>query len=243
MTSLLLLATPFLIQARMPLALLATRAHCWLMFSCCRPVPPGPFLLGTVQPHCPQPITLQGVIVAKVQDSALGLIKLHLVRLCPYIQLSQISLQSHPIFQQIDTCSQLSVMCKFTNEGLNSLIHVINKNIEQNWPQHRPLRDTTGDWPPAGCSTVHHHSLGPAIQPVPNPVKSAPVQAMGCHLIQGCAVGDTVKGLAEVQIDNIHSPSCICQAGHLVIKGDQVGQTRPTSPKPMLAGPETLAIL
>ncbi|RMC22436.1 hypothetical protein DUI87_00750 [Hirundo rustica rustica] len=163
MTSLLLLATPFLIQARMPLALLATWAHCWLMFSCWHQCPQVPFLLGTVQPHHPQPITLQGVIVAKVQDSALGLIKLHL-RLCPSIQLVQISLQGHPTFQQIDTCSQLSVICKFTNQRFNTLIHVINKNIEQNWPRHRPLRDTTGAWLPAGCRTIRHHSLGPALQ-------------------------------------------------------------------------------
>ncbi|RMC15940.1 hypothetical protein DUI87_08146 [Hirundo rustica rustica] len=147
MTSLLLLATPFLIQTRMPLALLATWAHCWLMFSCCHQCPQVPFLLGTVQPHHHQPIMLQGVIVAKMQDSALGLIKLHLVRLCPSIQLVQISLQSHPIFQQIDTHSHLSVIHKFTNERFNILIHVTNKNVEQNWPQHRPLRDTTGDWP------------------------------------------------------------------------------------------------
>ncbi|RMC17444.1 hypothetical protein DUI87_06026 [Hirundo rustica rustica] len=94
---------------------------------------------------------------------------------------------------------------------------------------------------PAGCSTVHHHSLGLAIQPIPNPAQSAPVQATRCQLIQECAVGD--KGLVEVQIDNIHSPSCIHQGGHLVIKEDQVGQTWPSPPKPMLAGPETLAIL
>ncbi|RMC06522.1 hypothetical protein DUI87_15959 [Hirundo rustica rustica] len=81
------------------------------------------------------------------------------------------------------------------------------------------------------------------MQPVPNPAKSAPVQAVGCQLIQECAVGDSVKGLAEIQIDNIHSPSCTHQMGHLVIKGDQVGQTPPTSPKPVLAGPENLAIL
>ncbi|RMC16470.1 hypothetical protein DUI87_06405 [Hirundo rustica rustica] len=147
MTSLLLLATPFLIQARMPLALLATWAHCWLMVSCWHQYPQVPFLLGTVQPHRPQPITLQGVIVAKVQDSALGLIKLHLVRLCPSVQPFQVFLQSHPTFQKIDTRSQLSVICKFTNERFNTLIHVINKNIEQHWPQHRPLGDTTGDWP------------------------------------------------------------------------------------------------
>ncbi|RMB92462.1 hypothetical protein DUI87_31116 [Hirundo rustica rustica] len=147
MTSLLRLATPFLIQARMPLALLATWAHCWLMFCHWHPYPQVPFLLGTVQPHLPQPITLQGVAEAKVQDSALGLTKLQLVGLCPPIQVVQISLQSHPTFQEIDTRSQLSVIRKFTNQRFNTLIHVINKGIEQNWPQHRPLRDTTGDWP------------------------------------------------------------------------------------------------
>ncbi|TRZ24888.1 hypothetical protein HGM15179_002237 [Zosterops borbonicus] len=66
---------------------------------------------------------------------------------------------------------------------------------------------------------------------------------MGCQLFQECAVGDSAKGLAEVQIDNIHSPSCIHQVGHLVIKGDQVGQTPPTPPKAMLAGSDPLAIL
>ena len=35
----------------------------------------------------------------------------------------------------------------------------------------------------------------------------------------GNAVGDSVKGLAGVQIDNNHSLSCTHQEGHLVIKG------------------------
>ncbi|XP_064559280.1 uncharacterized protein LOC135442937 [Zonotrichia leucophrys gambelii] len=66
---------------------------------------------------------------------------------------------------------------------------------------------------------------------------------MGCQIFQEDAVGDSVKGIAEVQIDNIHSLSCIHQVGDLVIEGDQVGQTGPTSPKPMLAVTDTLAIL
>ena len=42
-TSLLLLATPFLIQARMLLAFLATWAHCWLMFNQLSTNTPGSF--------------------------------------------------------------------------------------------------------------------------------------------------------------------------------------------------------
>ncbi|RMB88407.1 hypothetical protein DUI87_35207 [Hirundo rustica rustica] len=225
MTSLLLLATPFLIQARMPLSLLATWAHCWLMFRCCHQYPQVPFLLGTVQLHHPQPITLQGVIVSKVQDLALGLIKPHPIGFCPSVQLFQVFLQSSLSFQQVDTSSQLSVICKFTNEGLHAFIHVVNKNIEQSWPQHRPPE---GHHWCLDTSWMQHHSppfSGPAMQPVPNPVKSAPVQATSFQLIQEGAVGDSVKGLAEIQIDNIHSPSCIHQVSHLVIKGSQVGQT------------------
>ncbi|OWK61773.1 hypothetical protein RLOC_00011756 [Lonchura striata] len=83
------------------------------------------------------------------------------------VESDKVSLESPPTFQQIDTHSQLSIIYRFINERLSPLINVINKDIEQNWPQHRSLRDTTGDcWMPAGCSTVHHHSLGPAIQPV-----------------------------------------------------------------------------
>ncbi|TRZ12584.1 hypothetical protein HGM15179_014506 [Zosterops borbonicus] len=66
MTSLLLLATPFLIQARMPLALLATWAQLAHVQLAADQYPQVPFNLGTVQPHRPQPIALQGVIVAKV---------------------------------------------------------------------------------------------------------------------------------------------------------------------------------
>ncbi len=45
---------------------------------------------------------------------------------------------------------------------------------------------------------VHHHTLGPALQAVLYPVKSAPVPAMGCQLLQQNTVGNSVKGFAEV---------------------------------------------
>ncbi|KAF4794649.1 hypothetical protein TURU_099501 [Turdus rufiventris] len=130
MTSLLLLDALFLIQARMPLAFLATRAQCWLMFSRLYQHPQVPFCLGTVQPHHSQSVMLQGVIVAKMQYSVLGFIKFHLLGLCPSILPFHVSLQSPPTFQQINTHSQLSVIWKFSNERLNTLFHVINENIE-----------------------------------------------------------------------------------------------------------------
>lgn len=44
-----------------------------------------------------------------------------------------------------------------------------------------------------------------------NPAKGAPKQAMGCQLVQNCAI--------EVQVDNICNLSLIHQADHLVVKG------------------------
>ena len=40
-------------------------------------------------------------------------------------------------------------------------------------------------------------------------------------------MGGCVKGFAEVLVDYVNSLSLIHQAGHLVIEGDEVGQTGP----------------
>ncbi|RMC03536.1 hypothetical protein DUI87_20736 [Hirundo rustica rustica] len=103
------------------------------------------FCLDIVQPHLPQPITLQGVIGPKCRTRHLDVINFILLDTAHPSNHSRPLWKSPPSFQQINTHSQLSVMCKFTNQRFNTLIHVINKNMEQNWPQHRPLRDTTSD--------------------------------------------------------------------------------------------------
>ncbi|TRZ18655.1 hypothetical protein HGM15179_008453 [Zosterops borbonicus] len=149
-----------------------------------------------------------------MQDLSFGLIKLHLIGFCPSIQLFQISLQSPPTFQQINTCSQLSVICKFTNERLN----VVNKSIEQNWPQHRPLRDTTGD-----CPQLDAAPFTTTLWARPSSQFLTQQRVVLYKLWAASFSQECVKGLAEVQIDN--SPSCIHQASHLVIKGDEVDQT------------------
>ncbi|KAJ7413351.1 hypothetical protein BTVI_43755 [Pitangus sulphuratus] len=48
---------------------------------------------------------------------------------------------------------------------------------------------------------------------------------MGCQLFWEYAVGDSVKGFAEVQIVHNHSLPLIHQVGYLIIKGDQVTKT------------------
>ncbi|KAK4830581.1 hypothetical protein QYF61_011759 [Mycteria americana] len=150
------------------------------------------------QPLFPKPVALHGVAVAQVQDLALGLVKPHTTDLGPSIQPVQVPLQSLPTLQQINTPTQLGVICKLTEGALDPFVQIIDKDVKQNWPQHRALGNTACDRPPTGVNSIHHHSLGPAIQPVLYPAKSTPVQAMSSQFLQENAVGDRVKGFTEV---------------------------------------------
>ncbi|KAK4828566.1 hypothetical protein QYF61_027656 [Mycteria americana] len=150
------------------------------------------------QPLFPKPVALHGVAVAQVQDLALGLVKPHTIHPSPSIQPVQVPLQSLPTLQQINTPTQLGVICKLTEGALDPFVQIIDKNIKQNWSQHRALGNTACDRPPTGVNSIHHHSLGPAIQPVLYPAKSTPVQAMSSQFLQENAVGNCVKGFTEV---------------------------------------------
>ncbi|KAK4826133.1 hypothetical protein QYF61_005285 [Mycteria americana] len=150
------------------------------------------------QPLFPKPVALHGVAVAQVQDLALGLVKSHTIDLGASIQPVQVPLQSLPTLKQINTPTQLGVICKLTEGALDPFVQIIDKDVKQNWPQHRALGNTACDWPPTGVNSIHHHSLGPAVQPVLYPAKSTPVQAMSSQFLQENAVGNRVKGFTEV---------------------------------------------
>ncbi|KAK4826008.1 hypothetical protein QYF61_003781 [Mycteria americana] len=97
------------------------------------------------QPLFPKPVALHGVAVAQVQDLALGLVKPHTIHPSPSIQPVQVPLQSLPTLKQINTPTQLGVVCKLTESALDPFVQIIDKDIEQNWPQHRALGNTACD--------------------------------------------------------------------------------------------------
>ncbi|KAK4809951.1 hypothetical protein QYF61_002908 [Mycteria americana] len=152
------------------------------------------FHRAALQPLFPKPVALHEVAVAQVQDLALSLVKPHTIDLGPSIQ----PVQSLPTLKQINTPTQLGVICKLTEGALNPFVQIIDKDIKQNWAQHRALGNTTCDQPPTGVNSIHHHSLGPAIQPVLYPAKSTPIQAMSSQFLQDNAVGNRAKGFTEV---------------------------------------------
>ncbi|KAK4827284.1 hypothetical protein QYF61_016430 [Mycteria americana] len=154
----------------------------------CRPAvnqhPQVLFRWAAFQPLFPKPVALHGVAVAQVQDPALGLVEPHTIDLGPSTQPVQLPLQSLPTLKQINTPTQLGVICKLTEGALDPFVQIIDKDIKQNWPQHRALGNTACERPPTGLNSIHHHSLGPAIQPVLYPAKSTPVQAMSSQFLQ-----------------------------------------------------------
>ncbi|KAK4824094.1 hypothetical protein QYF61_010605 [Mycteria americana] len=146
----------------------------------------------TKQPQFPQPLLIR-----------LLLQTLHQLR-CPSLHTLQplnVSLvvggpklntvvDSLPTLKQINTPAQLGVICKLTEGALDPFVQIIDKDVKQNWPQHRALGNNTCDRLPTGVNSIHHSSLGPAVQPVLYPAKSTPVQAMSSQFLQENAIGN-----------------------------------------------------
>ncbi|KAK4823331.1 hypothetical protein QYF61_000933 [Mycteria americana] len=108
------------------------------------------FHQAAFQPLFPKPVALHGAAVTQVQDLALGLVKPHTIDLGPSIQPVQVPLQSLPTLKQINTPAQLGVICKLIEGALDPFVQIIDKDVKQNWPQHRALGNTTCDRPPTG---------------------------------------------------------------------------------------------
>ncbi|KAK4826124.1 LOW QUALITY PROTEIN: hypothetical protein QYF61_005276 [Mycteria americana] len=85
------------------------------------------------QPLFPKPVALHGVAVAQVQDLALGLVKPHTIHPSPSIQPVQVPLQSLPTLQQINTPTQLGVVCKLTESTLDPFVQIIDKDNHLGW--------------------------------------------------------------------------------------------------------------
>ncbi|KAK4816418.1 hypothetical protein QYF61_016854 [Mycteria americana] len=99
----------------------------------------------TNEPLFPTPVVFHGVAVAQVQDLALGLVEPHTIGLSPSIQPVQVPLQSLPTLKQINTPTQLGVVCKLTEGAPDPLIHIVDKDIKSRLLPDNPIpRRVTG---------------------------------------------------------------------------------------------------
>jgi len=162
------------------------------------------FQWAAFQPLLLKPVVLHGVSVTEVQHPALGLVESCTIDLGPLIQPVRISLQSLPTLKQIDTSTQLVVICKLTEGALNPLIQIIDKDGKQDQTQNRALGNSTCDWSPAGFNSMDHHSaLGHSANSLSS--KGYTTQTMGSQFLQEDAVGNSVKCHTKIQVDNVHS--------------------------------------
>ncbi|KAK4824968.1 hypothetical protein QYF61_021755 [Mycteria americana] len=170
----------------------------------------------TKEPQFPQPLLIRLVLQTLHQLRCPSLHTLqHL-----HVPLVVMGPKRNTVFE-IDTPAQFGVICKLTEGALDPFVQIIDKDIKQNWPQHRALGNTTCDRPPTGVNSIHHHSLGPAIQPVLYPAKSTPVQAMSSQFLQENAVGnrdcnmasDTANTVTVVTSSMVFSSSAVTFQG------------------------------
>ena len=128
----------------MPLAFLATWAHCRLIFSQLSTSTPWVlFRQAAFHPLFPNPVALHGVTVTHMQHPALSLVEFHTTGLGPSIQPVQIPLQSLSTLKQFNNPAQLRVTCNFTEAALDpssrSLIKISNTTGPTTEPWETPL--------------------------------------------------------------------------------------------------------
>ena len=97
----------------------------------------------------------------------------------------------------------------------------LKKMLKSTGPKTDPC-DTACDW----HRTIDHNPLVASSQPIPNPLNSPSIKSTLLQFGEKDMVSDRVKGLAEVQVDDIHCPSPIHRSRHSIVEGHQIGQAR-----------------
>uniref|UniRef100_A0A8B9G1P6 RNA helicase n=1 Tax=Amazona collaria TaxID=241587 RepID=A0A8B9G1P6_9PSIT len=90
-----------------------------------------------------QSVAVPGIALTKVEDLALGMVKLHQVGISPPHKRVKVPLDGIPSLQCINRTTQLGVIGKLAEGALNPTVHVTHKDVEQDRSQHRSLGDTT----------------------------------------------------------------------------------------------------
>ncbi|CAM5102531.1 unnamed protein product [Natator depressus] len=70
---------------------------------------------------------------------------------------------SYPTLQRIYHSSQFSVIRKLAEGAIHTILQIINEDIEQNWPQDRPLGHSARYRLPTRHGAIDHYLLSPTI--------------------------------------------------------------------------------
>ena len=122
-----------------------------------------------------------------------------------------------------DHTTQLGVISKFAEGALDSIVNVIDKDVKEHQSQDRPLGDATCYRPPPGHGTIDHHPLSAAFQPISYPTSGPPIKSTSLQFGDKDGVGDHVKGLGQVQVNDTGRLPFIHQCRHSIVEGHKIG--------------------
>lgn len=94
---------------------------------------------------------------------------------------------------------------------------------------NQPLRYTASHWLQTSLCSIGHHHPGLAIQPVFSPLHCSSIP-LHQWLLYEDLTGDSVKGHAEVQVNNTYCSPLFSQASHFIVKIYQSSRSTMTSP-------------
>ena len=106
-------------------------------------------------------------------------------------------------FHHVNCTTQFGVISKLAEGALDSIVDVIDKDVKEHRSQDRPQEDTARYWPPPGHGTVDRHPLSVSFQPISYPTSGPPIKSTSLQFGDKDVVGDYVKGLDQVQVNDI----------------------------------------
>ncbi|XP_061846117.1 PIN2/TERF1-interacting telomerase inhibitor 1 isoform X4 [Colius striatus] len=105
--------------------------------------------------------------------------------------------------KDLSSRSEDDLSCIFGKRQKNMKTQVIDEDVEQDCLQNQSLWNSTDHRPPTRLCAIDHHSLGSVIQPALDPPHHPFIQATLPELSDEDVMGDSVKSLAEVKVDDI----------------------------------------
>ncbi|GAB0184583.1 cAMP-dependent protein kinase inhibitor alpha [Grus japonensis] len=97
-----------------------------------------------------QSVAVLGIVPTHVQDLALGLVELHVVRMDPPLQPVKVPLDGIPSLQCVNHTTLLGVVGKLAEGALDPTVHITDKDVKQCWSHYRALRNATHHRSPLG---------------------------------------------------------------------------------------------
>ncbi|GAB0205260.1 hypothetical protein GRJ2_002991600 [Grus japonensis] len=182
-------------------------------------------LRAALNPFPAQPLAALGIAPTHVQNLALGLVELHGVHIGPPLNPVRVPLDGIPSLQCVSCTTQLGVVGKLAEGALSPTVHVTDKDVEQCRSQYQLLRNATCHWSPLGYQAVDGNSLSATIQPFPYPLSGLSIKSMSLQFRDKDVMRDSVKCLAQVQVDDVCHSSLIHQCCNLMVESHRICQT------------------